>query len=126
MRIALVGGLDRSEAQYRQLAERAGHSIEWHTGDLAGRGSGTLVSIIERSDQVIVVTAVNSHGAVWRTRKLAKLGSKRLLLLARCGVSKFGSLLSDVSLRSGAEGASERRAVSTDGKSECFRRPKYH
>jgi hypothetical protein len=97
MHIALVGGLDRSEAQYRQLAERAGHSIEWHTGDLAGRGSGALESIIERSDLVIVVTAVNSHGAVWRARKLVKLRSKRLLLLARCGVSKFGSLLSELS-----------------------------
>ena len=97
MHIALVGGLDRSEAQYRQLAERAGHSIEWHTGDLAGRGAGTLESMIERSDIVIVVTSVNSHGAVWRARKVAKLRSKRLLLLARCGVSKFGSLLAEFS-----------------------------
>ena len=97
MHIGLVGGLDRSEAQYRQLAERAGHSIEWHTGDLAGRGAGTLESMIERSDIVIVVTSVNSHGAVWRARKLAKLRSKRLVLLARCGVSKFGSLLSELS-----------------------------
>lgn len=97
MHIALVGGLDRSEAQYRELAERAGHSIEWHTGDLAGRGAGTLESMIERSDLVIVVTAVNSHGAVWRARKLAKVRRKRLLLLARCGVSKFESLLTELS-----------------------------
>jgi hypothetical protein len=97
MHIGLVGGLDRSEAQYRQLAKRVGHSIEWHTGDLAGRGAETLESMIERSDIVIVVTAVNSHGAVWRARKLAKLRGKRLLLLARCGVSKFGSLLSEFS-----------------------------
>jgi hypothetical protein len=102
MHIGLVGGLDRSEAQYRQLAERAGHSIEWHTGDLAGRGAGTLESMIERSDLVIVVTAVNSHGAVWRARKLAKLRSKRLLLLARCGVSRFGALLSELSSPAGA------------------------
>jgi hypothetical protein len=97
MQIALVGGLDRSEAQYRELAERAGHSIEWHTGDLAGRGAGTLESMIERSDLVIVVTSVNSHGAVWRARKLAKLRHKRLLLLARCGVSKFSAVLSELS-----------------------------
>lgn len=97
MQIGLVGGLDRSEAQYRQLAERAGHSIEWHNGDLAGRGAGALESLIERSDLVIVVTAVNSHGAVWQARKLAKLRKKRLLLLARCGVSKFGSVLSELS-----------------------------
>ena len=71
MHIGLVGGLDRSESQYRQLAERAGHSIEWHTGDLAGRGAGTLEALVERADLVIVVTAVNSHGAVWRARKLA-------------------------------------------------------
>ena len=97
MHIGLVGGLDRSEAQYRQLAERAGHSIEWHTGDLAGRGAGTLESLVDRADLVIVVTAVNSHGAVWRARKLAKLRHKQLLILARCGVSKFGSLLDELS-----------------------------
>jgi phosphoglycerate dehydrogenase-like enzyme len=97
MHIGLVGGLDRSEAQYRQLAERSGHSIEWHTGDLAGRGAGTLESLVERSDVVIVVTAVNSHGAVWRARKLSKLRGKRLLLMSRCGVSKFASLLSELS-----------------------------
>ncbi len=97
MQIALVGGLDRSESQYRELAERAGHSLEWHTGDLAGRGASTLDSMIERSNLVIVVTSVNSHGAVWRARKLAKLRHKRLLLLARCGVSKFSSVLSELS-----------------------------
>jgi hypothetical protein len=97
MHIGLVGGLDRSETQYRQLAQRAGHSIEWHTGDLAGRGAGTLEALVDRSDVVIVVTAVNSHGAVWRARKLAKLRGKRLLLLARCGVSRFGSLLAELS-----------------------------
>ena len=97
MHIGLVGGLDRSEAQYRQLAERAGHSIEWHTGDLAGRGAGTLEALVERADIVIVVTAVNSHGAVWRARKLAKLRGKRLLLLSRCGVSRFGGLLAELS-----------------------------
>jgi phosphoglycerate dehydrogenase-like enzyme len=97
MHIGLVGGLDRSEAQYRQLAERAGHSIEWHTGDLAGRGAGTLEALVERADLVIVVTAVNSHGAVWRARKLAKLRHKRLLLLARCSVSKFTALLEELS-----------------------------
>lgn len=97
MHIALVGGLDRSEAQYRQLAQRAGHTIDWHTGDLAGRGAGTLESMVERSDLVIVVTSVNSHGAVWRARKLAKLRKKQLMLLARCGVSKFGSVLSELS-----------------------------
>jgi hypothetical protein len=102
MHIGLVGGLDRSEAQYRQLAERSGHSIEWHTGGLAGRGADTLEALVDRSDLVIVVTAVNSHGAVWRARKLAKLRGKRLLLLARCGVSKFGSLLSELSTPGGA------------------------
>src|SRR4051812_30800840 len=96
MHIGLVGGLDRSEAQYRQLAEHAGHSIEWHTGDLAGRGAGTLDALVERAELVIVVTAVNSHGAVWRARKLAKLRKKRLLLLARCSVSRFGLLLGEL------------------------------
>ena len=39
MKIALVGGLIRREGELAKIADRAGHQIEWHCGDVGGRGA---------------------------------------------------------------------------------------
>ena len=97
MRIGIVGGLDRNEGAYAQLAARAGHRFEQHNGHLAGRGSATLDAMVERCDVVVVVTDVNSHGAVWRARRLARQRGCVCLLMSRCGPSKFTELLEQLS-----------------------------
>jgi hypothetical protein len=94
MHIGIVGGLDRNEGVYADLARRAGHGLEYHNGHLAGRGAAVLSTLVERCDFVIVVTDVNSHAAVWRVRRLAKQRGIRCLLMSRCGPSKFSALLS--------------------------------
>jgi hypothetical protein len=38
MRIGLIGGLDRSESSYRDIAARIGHSLAFHSGRVGGRG----------------------------------------------------------------------------------------
>ena len=93
MHIGIVGGLDRNEGFYQDLAQRAGHRFEHHNGHLAGRGTASLGTLVERCDVVIVVTDVNSHAAVWRVRRLAKQRGSRCILLSRCGPSKFTALL---------------------------------
>jgi hypothetical protein len=93
MRIGVIGGVDRGEELYRQLATRAGVELEFHFGGLAGRGTATLDALVERADVVVVVTNVNSHAAVWRARKQCKRSGKRLELVAHFGVSKFNALL---------------------------------
>jgi hypothetical protein len=93
MHIGIVGGLDRTEGFYQDLAQRAGHGFEHHNGHLAGRGTASLGALVERCDLVIVVTDVNSHAAVWRVRRLVKLRGNRCILMSRCGPSKFTALL---------------------------------
>jgi len=93
MHIGIVGGLDRNEGFYEDLARRAGHGFEHHNGHLAGRGTASLGTLVERCDLVIVVTDVNSHAAVWRVRRLVKLRGNRCILMSRCGPSKFSALL---------------------------------
>jgi Uncharacterized protein conserved in bacteria (DUF2325) len=93
MHIGIVGGLDRNEGFYQDLATRAGHRFEHHNGHLAGRGTASLGTLVERCDVVIVVTDVNSHAAVWRVRRLAKQRGSRCILMSRCGPSKFTALL---------------------------------
>lgn len=92
MHIGLVGGLDRNSGRYEELAREAGHSLECHTGHLAGTGQGGLESLIVRSDLVIVITDVNSHGAVWRARELARVHERQLVLVRRIGTSRFREL----------------------------------
>jgi hypothetical protein len=93
MQIGLVGGLDRNHRQYVEAAARAGHSLEHHTGHMAGRGSGTLASLVERSDVVIVVTEVNSHGAMWEARRQSRAFGRPCVLVRRLGMQRFRALL---------------------------------
>jgi len=97
MHIGIVGGLDRNEGFYEGLAKRAGHQFEHHNGHLAGRGAASLATLVERCDLVIVVTDVNSHAAVWRVRRLAKQRCNRIILMSRCGPSRFSALLEELS-----------------------------
>ena len=97
MRIAWIGGLDRNEGQLESLARGAGHTLEFHTGHTGGNGSMHLRATISRSDFVLIVTDVNSHGAVWRARRLARQRGCLCLLMSRCGPSKFTELLEQLS-----------------------------
>ena len=97
MHIGYVGGLDRNSGSYEDMAARAGHKLEHHTGKLAGRGTVALDALVERCDVVVVVTDVNSHAAVWRVRRLTKQLGRRCVLTSRCGPSKFSALLSELS-----------------------------
>ncbi|MEO6602792.1 MAG: DUF2325 domain-containing protein, partial [Polyangiaceae bacterium] len=97
MHIGIVGGLDRNGGGYDDLAKRAGHQFQHHNGHLAGRGAASLGTLMERCDVVIVVTDVNSHAAVWRVRRLAKQRGTRMILMSRCGPSRFTALLLELS-----------------------------
>ncbi len=93
MRIAMIGGVERNETDYARIAERAGHSLEFHGGWIGGRGADTLAALIARAELVIIVTDVNSHGAVILARRLAAERGRPIQLLRRMGTSRFRSLL---------------------------------
>ena len=108
MHIGIVGGLDRNEGFYHDLAQRSGHQFEHHNGHLAGRGAASLGTLVERCDVVIVVTDVNSHAAVWRVRRLAKQRGNRVILMSRCGPSKFTALLAEFSAAAAPQQPAQR------------------
>ncbi len=111
MHIGIVGGLDRNEGFYDDLAKRAGHQFEHHNGHLAGRGAASLGTLVERCDIVIVVTDVNSHAAVWRVRRLAKQRGNRVILMSRCGPSKFTALLEELGTQTSAASSRSLRVA---------------
>jgi len=96
MHIGLIGGVDRSAHHYSEMAKAEGHTVECHTGHLAGRGSDSLASLVARSDLIIVITDVNSHGGMWSARKLARSRGRRCVLVRRMGISRFRELLGEL------------------------------
>lgn len=92
VRIAMIGGLDRNESEFSEIAARSGHVVELHTGHMNGRGADTLRSAIARADLVVLVTEVNSHGAVQLARRLCQRAGKSPLIVRKCGAARFGQI----------------------------------
>ena len=93
MNIALVGGVERGEAELALVARRAGHCLEYHGGHVGGRGADCLRAVIERADVVVLQTSVNSHGSMYLAKKLARRLGKELLVVRTCGPSRLLALL---------------------------------
>jgi len=94
MRIAVVGGLDRHVASLAQQAAGAGHAAEFHHGRVGGRSAQELEAIVERSDVVVIVIGVNSHGAASIAKKAARRSGCAAVIARTCGPSRFGQILS--------------------------------
>jgi hypothetical protein len=110
MRIAVVGGLDRHVQGLAKLAAEAGHRAEFHHGRVGGRHAQDLEAIVERSDVVVIVTAVNSHGAVAIAKKAAKKTGCAAFIARTCGPSRFEQILSDLSRGRALEGVTQLAA----------------
>ena len=99
MRIGWIGGLTRNESQVSRMAEWAGHSLEFHSGDMSGSGADQLRRLVERVDFVVLVTEINSHGAVILTKKLCHRLGRGSLVMRSCGTSRFQALLDALAIR---------------------------
>ena len=96
MHIGLIGGIERGNHHYESLAAAGGHTVEIHSGHLASRGVDTLAAIVERSDLIVVITDVNSHGGMWSARRMARARGRRCVLVRRMGPSRFRALLGEL------------------------------
>jgi hypothetical protein len=96
MNIALVGGIERNEAELTQIARRAGHTLEYHGGHIGGRGADGLRSLVERADLVVLQTLVNSHGSMYLAKKVARQLGKGLVIVRTFGPAKLEALLGEL------------------------------
>jgi hypothetical protein len=99
MRIGIVGGLGRSEPLFARLARAAGHEALFHDGAMAGAGVRELERLVDHAELVLVLTDVNSHGAVRHARQLLRERGRSPLLMRRCGSARFATLLAALSRR---------------------------
>lgn len=93
MRIGIVGGLDRAGSVLSRMAAVAGHELLLHDGSMSSCGARALERLVERADLVLVLTDVNSHGAVRHARQILRERGRSPLLLRRCGSVRFAALL---------------------------------
>jgi hypothetical protein len=96
MRVAVIGGLERHESEIARRAGDLGHTVEFHRGWVGGRHAAELEAIVSRSEVVIIVTKVNSHGAMHLAKKAAQRHSRPALVARTCSPSSFRSLLASV------------------------------
>jgi hypothetical protein len=109
VRIGLVGGVERNESDYREIAERAGHSLEFHSGHIGGRGSATLAGMVRSVDFLIVTTDVNSHGAVQLARREARKAGVPVALYRRVSPARLAAVVA------GLEGGATTPALAAAG-----------
>jgi hypothetical protein len=102
MRIAVIGGLERHEAAIVRRAEAQGHQVEFHRGRVGGRHAGELEAMVQRCDLAIVVTQVNSHGAMYIAKKVAARHARPAIMIRNCSPSSFSSILESLSGRTSA------------------------
>jgi len=93
LRIGIVGGVERSQSHYEQIAARAGHSVAFHPGHMGGRGSGALEDLVRGAGLLIVITDVNSHGAVILARRAARKYGVPLVLQRRFSPARLAAIV---------------------------------
>lgn len=99
MRIGVIGGISRQEPQLARRAAHGGHVVEFHVGNVHGRGASELRALVARSEVVVIVTDHNSHGGVQIAKRLARQLKRTSIVLSRCGVARFGALLDALEAR---------------------------
>lgn len=101
MKIGWIGGLTRNRAELERIARSRGHRLEFHAGEMAGRGAADLRALIERSDFLVIVTEINSHGAVIMGKRMGHALGIGTLVLRNGGPARLEHLLDAFDARQG-------------------------
>ncbi|MEE9913950.1 MAG: DUF2325 domain-containing protein [Deltaproteobacteria bacterium] len=101
MHIGWVGGLERSDSTFEQLAAAAGHKLEFHNGDVRGNGLNAMRGLVKRSSVIVILTTINSHQGVQLAKRLAHKHECPYVVMQRCGQSRFRQLLAAIDQQNG-------------------------
>ena len=92
-RIAVIGGLERHEAEIERRAGARGHVVEFHRGRVGGRHAAELEAMVLRCDLAIIVTQVNSHGAMYIAKRAATRYGRPALIVRSGSPSSISTIL---------------------------------
>ncbi len=94
MRVGIVGGAEKHQARYyEELAAVSGCEVEFHDGHMRGRGPEELRTLIARCDLIVIITRVNSHGAVRLARTLTRKYERPSMIVRRFGLRQLDEII---------------------------------
>ena len=93
MHIVVIGGREKNEVELTRIAESGGHTIECHDGGVAGRGIDWIRHAVARASIVVIVTEINSHGAVLAAKKEAHRSKKPTMVISRLSSARLRGLM---------------------------------
>jgi hypothetical protein len=96
LRVAFVGGVACVDRQLMALGDELGIDVEVHQGHMKAQSRQRLAALIARANVVVLVTGVNSHGAVCVAKREAERSGTEVRIVKFCGSSKARSLLSEL------------------------------
>ncbi len=76
MRVAVIGGLDRLEPEYRKTVRDLGADFIFHNGDCSN-GRHVLKNVVCKSDIILFITSINSHEALKAVKATCKKTGKQ-------------------------------------------------
>ncbi len=108
VKVALIGGLDRLESQYRSVFESLGTvRFYFHTGCCNGSGANRLRASAQDADIVVFITRVNSHNALSVIRGICRKSEKSFLAIRETNPNVVSKIVlsqwRDRRLRSGTD-----------------------
>ena len=95
LRVAVVGGLDRMEPEYRKIIRELGADFLFHNGNCSS-GRHVLKNMICKADIILFITSVNSHGALRIVKATCKKTGKQFRTVRNPGANSVYKSLSEI------------------------------
>lgn len=92
MKIAILGGTEKTLPEYRCMVQELGGECLYHDG-CTGNGVDRLRRILGRADVVVCITSINSHGAMKMAKSFCKRKGKRFLVTRETGTCSLREML---------------------------------
>ena len=96
LHVAFVGGVACVERQIIALGEELGIEVEVHQGQVRSQSKERLVALVARANVLVLVTGVNSHGAVGIAKREAAKTGAEVRIVKFCGSSRARALLTEL------------------------------
>jgi hypothetical protein len=91
-RVLIVGGIERMERKYRQMIEKEGGTLDYHSGNMQD-GVKKLENCLQRADIVLCPVNCNSHGACSMVKRLGKKHNKPVHMMPNFSLHAISSAL---------------------------------
>ncbi len=95
-RVLFVGGVERIERELAFIGDELGLDVRIHDGHARGQSMGRLAAVVRGCEMVVLVTGVNSHGAVQIAKREAQKAGAAVRIVKFCGSATARALLAEL------------------------------